>query len=171
MPSFLKKSSSGNNFSRGTLNCAAARSRISSIVFCWVGIGCSLSWQIRLRVGALHKLFQCGFDGWSRIQIANNLNLAPQLIIRNRFSKLLGGSSGMTVELAKLRSGHTRNSQRFAFCDDLADQPSLLGFCGVKTPPSKHEVAHHRVPQIPLQPGNSAKAGDQPQPQFREAEA
>src|SRR5579863_4606164 len=95
MPSVLKKSSSGASFSRGTLKCSAARLRISASV--WSAFRISVfsdqfpfSRQIWLRVGALDELAQSRFDCWLHEQLAENIDLLPQLFVGDGLDEVLG---------------------------------------------------------------------------------
>src|SRR3954454_10922773 len=50
----------------------------------------STSGQVGLRVSALHKFFQPSFDRGLREQLAKYIDLALQLIIRDRLDEFLG---------------------------------------------------------------------------------
>ena len=52
----------------------------------------------------------------------------------------------------------------------MADQPGRGSLGGIDAPAGQQQVADQGVAQIPLESRNSAEPGDQPQPQFGEAE-
>src|SRR6266404_1499104 len=147
MPSVLKKSPSGVSFSRGTLKCAAARLKISSRVLSVVGIGSvskshnyeiTKSRQIRLHAFILHKLPQPLLHRRLRKQLAKNLNLPLQLLIRNRLHKLLGRNRRSPIKFPDLCGSSPRQSQRLALRRNLTDQPDLLRLHNIETA-SRHQ--------------------------------
>ena len=76
-----------------------------------------------------------------------------------------------TVELSNLRSSGSCGAQRLTFRHDLADQPDLLRFGGVKAATGQQQVAHHCIAYIPLQARDPSESRNQSQAQFRKTEA
>src|SRR6185437_819249 len=58
-----------------------------------------------------------------------------------------------------------------ALGNDLADQADLLGLGDVKAAPGEQKVTDDGVPEIPLEPRNPAKTGNDSKTQFWKAEA
>src|SRR6266478_6229200 len=58
--------------------------------------------QVRLHSLILHKLPQPLFDSWTRIKIAENIDLSLQLLIRDRLHKRLRRGRRPPVELPHL---------------------------------------------------------------------
>src|SRR5215471_3945247 len=149
MPRVWKKSSSGPSFSRATLKCMAARSKISSSVCSCVFInrtvrnsadGLPFLRQIRKRVRALHKLPQSRFDCRLHEQLTEKVDLLLQLMIWNWLDKPLGRNRGTAIEFAELRGSRPRNRQRLTFRDDLTYQSHRLGFSCVKTAAGEQKI-------------------------------
>src|ERR1700687_317856 len=127
--------------------------------------------QVRLHSLILYKLAQPFFDRWTRIKVAKNINLPLQLLIWDRFHKLLRRRCRPPVKFPDLAGRRARYPQRLAFGGNLAHQPDLLRLHYIEAAPGEQQIAHHRIAQIPLQARNPAESRNQPKPQFREAKS
>src|SRR5260370_19802234 len=125
--------------------------------------------QVRLHSLVLYKLAQPLFDRRTRIKVAKNINLPLQLLIRNRFHKLLRGRGRSPVEFPDLAGRGACYPQRLAFGGNLAHEANLLRLHYIEAAPGEQQIAHHLIAQIPLQARNPAESRNQPNPQFREA--
>ena len=99
------------------------------------------------------------------------LLLGRQLGHRQGLHEGLGRGLGLAIELDRLGRHHSRDLEAGARCDDLADQPELVGPARVEAASGEQEVAHHRVTHLSAQARDPAEAGDQPEAQLGEGEA
>src|SRR5689334_21045339 len=114
MPSFLKKSSSGERFVRGTLKCFAANSRTSLTVCSIPGIWhfsarmiscCRRLRQVRQSVCALNKLFKRFLHDRATEQLTENIDLGKQFFTREQLDELLGAGAGESIKFSNLHRG------------------------------------------------------------------
>src|SRR5580658_4893458 len=173
MPSVLKKSSSARRCSRGTLKWAAASCRISSVVFSSVlmDVYFHTSGQVRQRVVAFDEFAEAGFDGWLREEVAEDIDFALQVVVRDGFDKALGCGGGLRIEFSDLRGRGPSDSQGVALGSHLADESDRLCFRGVDTAAREKQVTDDSIADVALQARDSAEARDQAEAQFREGEA
>src|SRR5271170_1595037 len=115
MPSFLKKSSSGESWSRWTLKCSAARRRTSSVDWSMVFMPSHLAtilggpawlvhraslWEIGERVGAFDEFAQAGVHGGTHEKVAKDFDFAAELFVRDRLDELFRGDGGVAIEFS-----------------------------------------------------------------------
>src|SRR2546427_10372049 len=85
-----------------------------------------LSWQVRLWVFAFHELLQSSLHRGLRKQVAEDIDLLPQVLIGNRLDEFFGHSCRGAIKLAELCGGPTRRSDRLAFVHHSVSPPDLL---------------------------------------------
>src|SRR5579862_1538027 len=127
--------------------------------------------QIGKRVSALNELPQPRFHRRPRKQLAENIHFLFQLRVRNRLDEFLGRNCRSAIKLRHLRRSHTRHSQRVTFPRHLAHEPNRLRLRRVDTAPRQKQIPHHTIPNVALEPRNSAKARYQSQPKLGKTEA
>src|SRR6266403_6373854 len=117
-----------------------------------------LSWQVRLWVFAFHELLQSSLHRGLRKQVAEDIDLLPQVLIGNRLDEFFGHACRVASNFAEWGGGTTRRSERLAFGHHLAHQPSLLSLRGIQAAAGEQQIAHDCVAQIALQPRDAAES-------------
>src|SRR6202789_1416991 len=122
--------------------------------------------QVGQRVRTLDEFSQALSHRRTLEQLTKYLNLAPQLVERNRLDEFFRSGRRLAIKLLQLRCRGTRNPQSISFGDHLADQPHRLRLGSVDTAARKQQIAEHRVAQVAPQSRNPAKARNQPKPKL-----
>src|SRR5713226_4877548 len=104
-----------------------------------------LSWQVRLWVFAFHELLQSSLHPGLRKQVAEDIDLLPQVLIGNRLDEFFGHACRVAIKLAELGSGTTRRSEGLAFGQHWAHQPSLLSLRGIQAAAGEQQISHDCV--------------------------
>src|SRR5579864_1663168 len=140
---------------RATSKLSSAHFRITK----WLG-------QVWLRILAFHKLFQAGLHRRLRKELAEDVDLAPQLFVGDGLDEFLRCNRRAPIKLPDLIRCRPRHPQRFALRRHLTYQPNLLQLGRIETPPGEQQIADHSIPKIALQTRNPSKTRNQSQPQF-----
>src|SRR5580692_1317542 len=122
--------------------------------------------QIGKRVSALDELPQPRFHRRPRKQLAENIHFFLQLRIWNRLDEFLSRNCRAAIKLRHLRRGRTRHTQHVTFPRHLAHKPNRLSLRRVDAAPRQKQIPHHPIPDVALEPRNSAKARYQSKPQL-----
>src|SRR4029077_8729554 len=104
-------------------------------------------------------------------QVAEDVDLALQFLIRNRLDESLRGCGRLMVEFRQLCGRGTSGTQGFALSDHLAHETDLLGLRRIEAAPGEQQIAHDCIADIALQTRDSTESGNQTQAQFREGKA
>src|SRR5271156_2964507 len=127
--------------------------------------------KIGQRVLALHELSQSFLHSRPHEKFTEDINLAAQFVVGNRFDEALGSQGRASVELFQLGSRFSRDAESVSFGRHLADNTDCLGFCRVDASAGENQVANDCVSQVAFEARNTAKPWYQPQTQFRKTKA
>src|SRR5467141_5304991 len=108
--------------------------------------------------GVFDKSFQCGHDGGARKEFAEEVDLAPKLIVRNWLDEFFGGRTRHRVIFRNLGGGRAGNAKGFAFAGKLRDQAHSLCASCVHRSPREKQIPHERVAEIAFQARDTAEA-------------
>src|SRR5437879_9577530 len=108
----------------------------------------SVSGQIRHRAGAFNELFQGSHDGGASKEFAEEVDLAPQIIVWNRLDKSLGGGTRYRIVLGNLRCGRAGDSKDLAFASKLRHQSDGLRTSRVNRSSGKKQIPDEGIAKI-----------------------
>ena len=124
----------------------------------------TLSWQIGLRVVALHEFLSIRPPPPAATNSSQKISISRrQFLIRDRLDEFLGRARRAAVELAELSGSAACRAERLALRHHLADQSGLLSFCGIEAAAGEQKSRTTALPRsrfrrgIPPNPGIKPK--------------
>src|SRR5260370_4556726 len=124
----------------------------------WAFFGVRLR-QIGHGAGVFDKFFQGGHDGGERKEFAEEVDLAPKLIVWNWLDEFFDGGKRDSVVLGDLRGGRAGDAKGFAFTCKLRNQAHSLCASCVHRSPGEKQIPHERVAEIAFQSRDTAESG------------
>src|SRR6266852_329954 len=122
--------------------------------------------QIGHGAGVLDKFFQGGRDDRTSKEFAEEVDLAPKLIVWNWLNEFFGGSTRDSVVLGDLRGGRAGDAEDFAFTGKLRYEAHGLRASRVDRSPGEKQIPYESIAKIALQARDAAEARDESQAQF-----
>src|SRR5260370_15064987 len=126
--------------------------------------------QVGHGAGVFDEFFQGGHDGGASKELAKEIDLAAQLIVRDGLDEFLGRRTRHRVKFRDLRSGRAGDAEGFAFAGKLRHEAHRLCASRVDRSSREEQIPYKSIAKITFQARDTAEAGDEPQTQLVDGE-